>query len=68
MAVQFYNVKTKSKVDVDEGDVKKKKYNITTKTGKQMVRFGLVAEVDGAKLTKFVSQADWDSLDVPEVS
>ena len=68
MGIEFYNVKLKKKVEVPEDQIQKKKFDITTKTGKKMVRFGIVTEQDGTKLTKFVSQSDWEGLDVPEVS
>lgn len=66
MAIQFYDVKNKKKVDVSESSVKKIKYERTTKEGKTQVRYALKAELNGVKLTKFVSQADWEKLDAPE--
>lgn len=68
MAVQFYDVRKKAKVDVPEQFVQKKTYRRTTAAGKEQVRYGLIAEFEGSKLTKFVSEGDWKALDVPEVS
>ena len=67
MAIEFYDVRKKAKVQVPEENVKKKTYKRTTATGKEQTRYGLVAEFDGSKLTKFCSEADWKALDVPEV-
>lgn len=66
MGVEFYDVKSRQKVSVDEGSIKKTKYERQTKAGKTSVRYALRAEHQGTKLTKFVSQADWDALSVPE--
>ena len=35
------------------------------KEGKVSVRYALRAENEGTKLTKFVSQADWEALEAP---
>ena len=67
MAVEFYDVRKRAKVSVTEGDIKKTSYERTTKAGKLSVRYALVAQVDGSKLTKFVSKDDWDALNVPVV-
>lgn len=61
-AVEFYDVKLKKKVNVDEGKVRKTTFS--TKNGQ--VRYGLRATTeDGRNLTKFVNKATWDSLKVP---
>jgi hypothetical protein len=65
MAIEFYDVKLKKKVSIDEGNVRKTTFN--TKGGQ--VRYGLRATTeDGRKLTKFVSKSDWDTLNVPQES
>jgi hypothetical protein len=62
MAVEFYDVKTKSKVKVEDKDVTKTTF--TTNNGQ--TRYGLRGKTkDGRNLTKFVSKADWDKLNVP---
>jgi hypothetical protein len=68
MGVEFYNVKLREKVEVPESDVKKVKYERETKSGKTSVRYGLRAEYQGTKMTKFVSESDWKALDAPEES
>ena len=67
--MQFYDVKIKEKVDIADDKISKKIFNITTKTGKQMVRYAFVAETsDGRKLTKFASEADWKGSSAPDVT
>lgn len=62
MAIEFYDLKLKKKVQVDESRVRKVTFD--TKSG---VRYGLKATTeDGRKLTKFVGKATWDELNVPE--
>ncbi|MEE2788299.1 MAG: hypothetical protein VX589_13230 [Myxococcota bacterium] len=66
MAVEFYDLKERKKVSLDESKVTKKKYVRLTKTGKTQERHALRGKTaDGRNLTKFVSKADWDALDVP---
>lgn len=63
MAVEFYDVKLRAKVKVEESQVKK----TTFKTKNGQTRYGLRAKTDdGRNLTKFVSKGDWDTLEVPE--
>ncbi|MCW5932713.1 MAG: hypothetical protein KIT45_00240 [Fimbriimonadia bacterium] len=52
----FYDVKTRSNVDVPDGSVKTQKFETTTKTGKTQVRYQLTAEHGGRKLFKFVNE------------
>ncbi|MBC8100314.1 MAG: hypothetical protein H7Y11_12790 [Armatimonadetes bacterium] len=60
--IEFYDVKTREKVSIDQTQVKKTTFN--TKNGQ--VRHGLRAKTqDGRNLTKFVSKKEWDGLDVP---
>jgi len=61
--IEFYNVRKKKKVKIDESKVEKHSYKQTTKAGKKSVRYALKAvDDDGTKLTKFCSKADHDSL------
>ena len=65
MAIEFYSVKHRRKVQVDESDIEKKTFERETSKGKQ-TRYGLQAntKVDGdqVKLTKFVSKDTYDRL------
>lgn len=59
--IEFYDVKTRSKVKVNQKEVKKTIFK--TKNGQE--RYGLRAKTqDDRSLTKFVSKADWDKLKV----
>ena len=66
MNIQFYDVKNRKKVDVPSSQVKKVKYERQTKNGKMQVRYAVKAEMNGVKLTNFVSQDMWMKLDAPE--
>ncbi len=62
-SIEFYDVKTRKKVSVDERHVVK--VTFTTKNGQK--RYGLRAKTsDGRNLTKFISKSDWDKMRVPE--
>ena len=61
--IEFYNVKKKKKVQIDESNVEKHSYERTTKAGKTSIRYAMKAvDEDGTKLTKFCSKADYDKL------
>lgn len=66
MAIEFYDVKNRKKVAVDEKDVKKTTYERTTKDGSKQVRYALRAKVGGVSLTKFISKDGWDALSAPQ--
>lgn len=62
MGVEFYDVKTRKKVNIDDKNVQKTTFS--TKNGQ--TRYGLRGKTsDGRMLTKFVSKGDWDSLKYP---
>lgn len=65
--MEFYNVKTRSKVDVPESAITKKKIVRKTKSGTQ-TRYALMADYKGSKLYKFINEATYKSLNVKEVS
>lgn len=64
-SMKFYNLKTRSHVDVPEAQVKKMKMTRKTKSGEQ-TRYALTAEFQGSKLFKFVNEATFKSTNVPE--
>lgn len=64
--MQFYNLKTRSHVNVPDGDVRKMKMVRKTKSGEQ-VRYALTATYQGSKLFKFVNEKTFTSTNVPEV-
>ena len=63
MAIEFYNVKKKKKVSIEESSIEKVKYERETKSGSKQVRYAFKAvDDDGTSLTKFCSEADWNAL------
>lgn len=60
MAVEFYNVKTRQKVSIDDSKVTKTKYSRQAKDGSMQYRYAFRAEDNGTKLTKFVSKEVWE--------
>jgi hypothetical protein len=61
--IEFYNVKKKEKVKVPEAKVKKVKFEKESKNGSIRVRYAFKSvDEDGTKLTKFCSEADYNSL------
>lgn len=65
--MQFYNLKTRSHVEVPDSSIKKMKMIRQTKSGEQ-IRYALTAEHDGAKLFKFVSESVYNSSSAEEAS
>lgn len=62
MGIQFYDVKSRQKVDIPESEIRKTTYS---KEGSSTVRYALRATHNGTNLTKFVKKEDWDSMNVP---
>lgn len=60
--MEFYNMKLKKKVDVPESQVRKQKLQRGT-----TARYQAIAELNGTKMFKFLSQAAFEGLNVPEV-
>ena len=65
MAIEFYDVKKREKVQIPESEVRKTTYEREGKDGKKSVRYAFRATNEGTKLTKFASKDDWDALDAP---
>ena len=61
--MEFYNVKTKQKVDISESGLSKR--TIVQKNGKQT--YAVTGEQNGTKLVRFVSKQQYDALQAPEV-
>lgn len=59
--LKFYNLKTRSHVEIPESEITKHKMVRSTKTGEQ-VRYAVKATHEGTPLTKFISQKDYDAL------
>lgn len=56
--MQFYNLKTRSHVEIPNSDIRRMKMVRKTKSGEQ-TRYALTAEYQGSKLYKFVSEATY---------
>lgn len=67
--MEFFSVKHRKKVNVPEGELKKKAFEVKGKGGNMMTRYAVVTSttVDGDKvnLTKFISKDTFDTLNVP---
>lgn len=61
--MEFYNVKTRQKVDIPESDLSKR--IMVQKNGKST--YAVTGEKDGARLVRFVSKQQYDALQVPEI-
>lgn len=66
--IEFYDVKKREKVKVKLTDIKKTKFERKLKNGTKQTRYAFRATVDGNRnLTKFCSQKDWETTEVPSV-
>jgi predicted carbohydrate-binding protein with CBM5 and CBM33 domain len=63
--MQFYNLKTRSHVEVPDDNVRKMKMTRKTKSGEQ-VRYALTAEHEGSKLFKFVNEDTYNKSKAKE--
>ena len=63
--MQFYNLKTRSHVDITDDKIRKQKMVRKTKNGQQ-VRYALTADYDGTKLFKFVNEATYKASNAKE--
>ncbi len=61
--MEFYNVKTRQKVDIPESSLRKR--TLVQKSGKHT--YAVTGEEDGTQLFKFVSKQLYDALQVPEI-
>lgn len=65
--MQFYNLKTRSHVDVPDSDVHKMKMVRPTKNGEQ-TRYAFTAQHEGQKLFKFVSEKAYQDSTASEAT
>jgi len=63
--MQFYNLKTRSHVEIPDSDVQKMKMTSKTKSGDQ-IRYALTATYEGSKLFKFVNEATYNASSAKE--
>ncbi len=64
-AIEFYDVKERKKVAVEDKDITKTSYPRTLEDGSVQVRYAFRANYKGRQLTKFCSKADWDKSTAP---
>ena len=63
MAIEFYNVKKRKKVQIDASSIEKVTYDRELKDGSTQTRYAFKAvDDDGTNLTKFCSKSDFDQL------
>ena len=61
--MEFYNVKTRQKVDIPESGLRKR--TLVQKNGRRT--YAVTGEEGGTKLVRFVSKQQYDDLQVPEI-
>ncbi len=67
MPIEFYNVKKKAKVKIDDAKVTKVKYEKKNKDGSKKTSYAFKAvDDDGTKLTKFAGEKDWKASTAKE--
>ena len=64
--MKFYNLKTRSHVDVPDTNIRKTKMVRKTKSGNQ-VRYALTADYQGSKLFKFINETTYRTTNCPEI-
>jgi len=64
--MQFYDVKAREKVEIDDSKMTKKKFVRETKNGSTQTRYAVRAQNNGTNLTRFVTEAQYNELNVPE--
>jgi len=63
--IEFYNVKKRKKVKIEESDCKKVVYKRKTSKGTQERYAVRATDDDGTNLTKFMSKIDFDKASCP---
>ena len=61
--MEFYNVKTRQKVNISESNLRKR--TLVQKTGRHT--YAVTGEENGTKLFRFVNKDQYDALQVPEI-
>ena len=66
MAQSFYDVKERKKIEVDEKNITKTKFERKLKDGGIQTRYAFIGKIGDRKLMKFCSKADWDASKAKE--
>ena len=61
--MEFYNVKTRQKVDIPESGLRKR--TLVQKSGRHT--YAVTGQENGTNLVRFVSKKQYDALQVPEI-
>ena len=61
--MEFYNVKTRQRVDIPESGLRKR--TLVQKSGRRT--YAVTGEENGTKLVRFVSKQQYDALQMPEI-
>lgn len=64
--MMFYDVRSRTKVEINDDKLTKRKYTRETSTGKIQTRYAVRAVHNGGNLTRFVSADVYNSLTIPE--
>lgn len=64
MPVEFYDVKTRKRIQKEESEIKKTRYERVLNGGNIQVRYAFRVEHDERWLTKFCSKNDYDAMKV----
>ena len=64
-SIEFYDVKERKKIKVEDKDITKIQYVRTLKDGSKQTRYAFRAKTNGRSLTKFCSRADWEASSSP---
>ena len=65
-SIEFYNVKKRAKVSIDESKITKVVYSKKTSNGEQKRYAFRAQDDDGVNLTKFCSKSDFDASSAKE--
>ena len=65
MAIKFYDVKKRKKVNVKEDNVWKTTYERPLRDGRLQIRYAFRAQYEQRWLTRFCTKADWDASLAP---
>ena len=61
--IEFYNVRKRKKVQIDDNDVEKRVLESKTKTGATRLRYAFASvDDDGTKMIKFCKKEDYDNF------
>lgn len=66
MGKEFYDMKVRKKVEIDEKDITKKTFSRELKDGSTQTRYAFIGKIGDRKLMKFCSKSDWEASKAKE--